>query len=315
MCAFFHRVKRIEVDNKKGGKGEVLVGTAIEGEVSPPRTGHKIAPWLPGKGEVTVPKGTDRRKIFADWLTHRDNPWFGRTAVNRIWAHLMGRGIVQPVDDFRDSNPPVNGPLLDALTRDFAAHGFDRSHLIRVILNSRTYQASSRTQRSNVGDLILFSHFQPRLLTAEQLLDAVCRVTGLSEKFDGLPAGTRATALPSPQMNHAFLRAFGQPARATACTCERSTEPQLSQALEFLRGGLVHGKLESSDNRFRKALDAGSSDQGIVTELYWMAYSRPPSQEELTVAIQHIAQAADRPTALADVCWAIFNTNEFMFQN
>ncbi|MEC9080989.1 MAG: DUF1549 and DUF1553 domain-containing protein [Verrucomicrobiota bacterium] len=315
MGAFFHRVKRIEVDNKKGGKGEVLVGTAIEGEVTHPRTGHKIAPWLPGRGEVTVPKGTDRRKIFADWLTHRDNPWFGRTAVNRIWAHLMGRGIVQPVDDFRDSNPPVNGPLLDALTRDFAAHGFDRIHLIRVILNSRTYQASSRTQRSNVGDLILFSHFQPRLLTAEQLLDAVCRVTGLPEKFDGLPAGTRATALPSPQMNHAFLRAFGQPARATACTCERSTEPQLSQALEFLRGGLVHGKLESSDNRFRKALDAGSSDQGIVTELYWMAYSRPPSQEELTVAIQHIAQAVDRSTALADVCWAIFNTNEFMFQN
>jgi len=315
MGAFFHRVQRIEVDKKKGGKGEVLVGTASEGEVIHPRTGRTMMPWLPGSGKVNVRKGTDRRKIFADWLTHRDNPWFARTAVNRIWAHLMGRGIVEPVDDFRDSNPPVNGLLLDALARDFATHGFDRSHLLRVILNSRTYQASSRTQRANVGDRILFSHFQPRLLTAEQLLDAVCRVTGLSEKFDGLPSGTRATALPSPQMNHAFLRAFGQPARTTACICERASEPQLAQALEFLRGRLVHGKLESPDNRFQMALAAGSSDQEIVSELYWTAYSRPPSSTELNVASRHIAKAVDRATALADVCWAILNTNEFMFQN
>ena len=315
MSAFFHRVQRTGVDKKKGGKGEVLVGTANEGEVIHPRTGRTMTPWLPGRGKVTVPKGIDRREIFADWLTRRDNPWFARTAANRIWAQLMGRGIVEPVDDFRGSNPPVNGPLLKALARDFAEHGFDRGHLLRVILNSRTYQASSRTEPGNVGDRILFSHFQPRLLTAEQLLDAVCRVTGMPEKFDDLPAGTRATALPSPQMSHAFLRAFGQPARTTACTCERATEPQLAQALEFLRGRLVHGKLESPDNRLQMALAAGNSDLEIVTELYWTALSRPPAPGELTVASRHIAQAADRATALADVCWAILNTNEFMFQN
>jgi len=315
LGAFFHRVQRTGVDKKKGGEGEVLVDTADEGEVTHPRTGRTMMPWLPGQGMMVVPEGVDRREVFADWLTRRDNPWFARTAANRIWAHVMGRGIVEPVDDFRDSNPPVNGPLLDALARDFAAHGFDRTHLLRVILNSRTYQASSQPAPANADDRLLYSHFQPRLLTAEQLLDAVCRVTGLPEQFEGLPAGTRATALPSPQMNHAFLRAFGQPARATACTCERATEPQLAQALEFLRGRLVHSKLESPENRFRKALADGGGDQKIVTELYWTALSRPPTPGEWSAASRHIARSADRAAALADVCWAILNTNEFMFQH
>ena len=132
---------------------------------------------------------------------------------------------------------------------------------------------------------------------------------------NSVPAGTRATALPSPEMNHAFLKAFGQPSRTTACTCERTTEPQLAQALEFLRGDLVHGKLESSGNRFRKALAAGRNDQEIVRELYWTAFSRPPTEVEEASAQRHIAAANDRAAALADVCWAILNTNEFMFQH
>ena len=201
------------------------------------------------------------------------------------------------------------------MARDFAKHGFDRSHLLRVILNSRTYQASSRATPANEQDNRLFSHFQPRLMSAEQLLDAVCRVTDLHERFKNLPAGTRATALPSPEMNHAFLKAFGQPSRTTACTCERTTEPQLAQALEFLRGDLVHGKLESSGNRFRKALAAGRNDREIVRELYWTAFSRPPTEVEEASARRHIAAANDRAAALADVCWAILNTNEFMFQH
>ena len=315
MGAFFHRVQRTGVDKKKGGKGELLVSISNEGEVTHPRTGQTMLPWLPGRGEVEVPLGADRREVFADWLTRPDNPWFARTAANRIWAYVMGRGIVEPVDDFRDSNPPVNGPLLDAMARDFAKHGFDRSHLLRVILNSRTYQASSRATPANEQDNRLFSHFQPRLMSAEQLLDAVCRVTDLHESFKNLPAGTRATALPSPEMNHAFLKAFGQPSRTTACTCERTTEPQLAQALEFLRGDLVHGKLESSGNRFRKALAAGRNDREIVRELYWTAFSRPPTEVEEASARRHISAANDRAAALADVCWAILNTNEFMFQH
>ena len=147
------------------------------------------------------------------------------------------------------------------------------------------------------------------------MLDAVCRVTGLAESFDGLPAGTRAIALPSPQMNHAFLKTFGQPSRDTACTCERGSEPHLAQALEFLSGNLVHGKLESGDNRFRKALAAGKSDHEIVDELYLAALSRLPSTEERESARRHIAKSDNRAAALADVCWAILNTNEFVFQH
>ena len=129
MGAFFHRIQRVGVDKKKGGKGELLVSTASEGEVTHPRTGRTMLPWLPGRGEVVVPQGTDRREVFADWLTRPDNPWFARTAANRIWAYVMGRGIVEPVDDFRDSNPPVNGPLLDAMARDFAEHGLSLIHI------------------------------------------------------------------------------------------------------------------------------------------------------------------------------------------
>jgi hypothetical protein len=137
----------------------------------------------------------------------------------------------------------------------------------------------------------------------------------LAESFDGLPAGTRAIALPSPQMNHAFLKTFGQPSRDTACTCERGSGPQLAQALEFLSGNLVHGKLESGDNRFRKALAAGKSDHEIVDELYLAALSRLPSTEERESARRHIAKSDNRAEALADVCWAILNTNEFVFQH
>src|SRR5207249_6812674 len=171
-----------------------------------------MTPKVIGLPAPTVPPGRDRREVLAELVTSAANPFFAKSVVNRIWYHLVGRGIVDPVDDFRDSNPSANDELLDALARDFVAHKFDVKAIIRVILNSRTYQLSAQTNDFNKDDNKYFSHAVTRLLTAEQLLDAICAATDVPEKFPGLPLGTRATQLPDGEVNHVFLKTFGQPA-------------------------------------------------------------------------------------------------------
>ena len=218
--AFFNRIQ------KKPGMTpeEQVVWIARSGEVTQPRTGKQMKPWLPLKGDAEVAADEDRRESFARWLTAPDNPFFAKVEVNRMWGHLMGRGIVEPVDDFRDSNPPASAALLDHLAKDFVEHGFDRKHTLRTILNSRTYQLSSRKNDFNRTDTKYFSHATTRLLSAEQLLDAICRVTGVDEKFAGLPTGTRATQLPSPDTDNYFLKVFGQPAaRRPVSASDRAT--------------------------------------------------------------------------------------------
>ncbi len=311
LGAVFNRVKR-----QAGARpDEMFITLARSGEVTNPRSGKVMKPWLPGKGSVDVPANMDRRQVFAKWLTKKDNPWFAKVEANRLWAAVMGRGIVEPVDDFRASNPPVNATLLEALGAEFAKHNFDRKHLLRVMLNSRTYQASAKPNEFNKDDELLFSHYRPHLLTAEQLLDGVCQVTGVAENFAGLPAGTRATALPTPQLNNTFLKVFGQPTRSSACACERPQEPQLGQALELLNGKFLHGRLENAANRLQKQAAAGKTDNEIITELYLAALARTPTSEELAAAQKHIASSGKREAALADLCWIVLNLNEFLFQH
>ncbi|NBV25101.1 MAG: DUF1553 domain-containing protein [Proteobacteria bacterium] len=311
MGAIFERVKR----KTTARTGEQLIYTARHGEITQPRTGKEMKPWAPGAGQLADSDDTDRREVFAAWLTQPDNPYFARVEANRIWSHLMGQGIVEPVDDFRDSNPPSNVELLAALAKDFATHRFDRKHLLRTILNSSTYQASSRASHFNEDDTRNFSRARQRLLTAEQMLDAVCHVTGMTERFGNLPAGTMATQLPAPEPGNAFLGVFGQPQRTTACACERPSAPQLAQALQLFNGPLIHGKLQAKDNRLRRSLAAGKSDPEIITELYLAALCRPPKPEELARATKHITGNADRERALEDIAWALLNVNEFLFQH
>ena len=274
-----------------------------------------MKPWAPLKGDVDLPGEEDRRVAFADWLTSPDNPFFAKVEVNRLWGHLMGRGIVEPVDDFRESNPPSHPALLDALAKEFVTHGFDRKHIIRTILNSRTYQLSSRRNEFNKDDVKYFSHSRTRMLSAEQLLDAICQVTAVPEKFPGLPAGTRAVALPSPDVDNYFLKVFGQPARETACACERSGESNLSQALQMINGPLVHAKIRDAKNRARTLKAEGKTPVDIVKELYMAAFCRQPSDPELKAAVDHISRSGDVERGMEDVCWAILNTNEFLFQH
>jgi hypothetical protein len=283
--------------------------------VTQPRTGKQMKPWLPLSGDVELPGEEDRRQAFVEWLSREDNPLFAHAAVNRLWGHVMGRGIVEPVDDFRASNPPSNAELLEALAEDFIAKGFDQKHILRTVLNSRTYQLSSRKNAFNQTDTKYFSHATTRLLPAEPLLDAICQVTGVQEKFKGLPGGVKATQLPSPDVDNYFLKVFGQPPREMACQCERSSESNLSQALQMINGPLVHGKLRDENNRFKKLAAEGKSDQEIISELYLAALCRLPTEAELQAATKHIAAQPERTAALEDVCWALLNAKEFLFQH
>jgi hypothetical protein len=309
--AFFNRVQR-----KPGvNPDEQVIWVARAGEVTQPRTGKQMQPWLPLAGAAELTGEDDRREAFVEWLVKPENPFFAKVEVNRIWGHLFGRGIVEPVDDFRDSNPPASATLLSSLADDFAKNGYDRRRVMRAILNSRTYQLSSRKNEFNANDVKYFSHANTRLLTAEQLLDAICKVTGVAEKFAGLPSGTRATNLPSPDVDIEFLKVFGQPARETACACERSSDSNLSQALQMINGPLVHGKVRDEKNRLRIETTAGKTDEQIVDELYLAALCRHASDAEMATATRHIANAGDRMRGLEDVCWALLNANEFLFQH
>ncbi len=309
--AWFNRIQR----KKSGDADELVVYMGRSGEVTQPRTGQKMKPWLPLTGEVDLAGEDDRRQALVDWLRREDNPLFPQAGVNRIWGHLFGRGIVEPVDDFRASNPPSNGDLLEALSSDFVQSGFDQKHIIRTILNSHTYQLSSRKNEFNKNDEKYFSHVRPRLLSAEQLLDAICDVTGVAEKFPGLPSDVRATQLPSPDVNNQFLKVFGQPAREMACQCERSTESNLSQALQMINGPLVHSKLRNGNNRLRKLVAAKKTEEQIVEDLYMAALCRKPGAGETAAAIKHVAAQKDRLEGLEDVCWALLNAKEFLFQH
>jgi hypothetical protein len=321
MAAWFARVKQKPegvIGTRPAGPAGVtaeVVYTTRDGEVTQPRTGKTMKPRFPGVGEAEVKPGEDRRVVLASWLTSPENPFFSKSVANRVWFHLMGKGIVDPVDDFRESNPACNDELLDALAKDFAGHGYDLKYLVRTIMKSRTYQASAEPNETNKDDTKYFSHAVTKLLTAEQLLDALCDFTAVPEKFAGLPAGTRAVQLPDGEVNHPFLKTFGQPARELACECERESDGNLAQALQLINGPTVNEKVRNPNNRLGKLLAAKVSDEEVLTELYYAALSRPPFEDERQVALAHVAKSSDKRKAWEDVVWALVNTREFLFRH
>ena len=320
MAAFFDRGRQ-KVDPAAPGTGPMHTGAAEvvfmdrSGEVVQPRTGKVMPPKFMGGSMATLPPGKDRREVLADWLTGPSNPFFAKATVNRIWYHLVGRGIVDPVDDFRDSNPSANDELLDALARDFVAHKFDVKAIMRVILNSRTYQLSAQTNDFNKDDNKYFSHAVTRLLTAEQLLDAICAATDVPEKFTGLPLGTRATQLPDGEVNHVFLKTFGQPARELACECEREGDSNLAQALQLINGPTINDKVRSPSNRLGKLLEKKLPESEVLSNLYLATLARAPADGEVKAALEHVHKGQDKRKAWEDVQWALLNSKEFLFRH
>jgi len=292
--------------NDRGGelRRDLLIGKGLT-----------FQPKFMGGAEAIIKPGQDRREVLADWLTAGDNPFFSKSVVNRIWFHLNGRGIVDPVDDFRDSNPSANDELLDALGKDFAANKFNMKYIVKVICNSRTYQLSAQSNETNKDDNKYFSHAVTKLLPAEPLLDAICQAVEVPEKFAGLPLGTRAVQLPDGEVNHPFLKTLGQPGRELACECEREGDSNLAMALQFINGPTINEKIRAANNRVGRLLAKKMEDKDLLEEIYLATLSRPPLPEETKAIMEHVNKAQDKRKAWEDVQWALLNAKEFLFRH
>lgn len=278
-----------------------------------PRTGKPQPPRYLGGEEPKLARDVDRRESYATWLTSRENPFFARSMTNRIWSYFFHRGIIDPVDDLRSTNPPVNPDLLDALTTDFVKNNFDMKHLMREIVMSRTYQRSSQTNDSNVHDDANFSHCVPRRIAAESLLDCLVQATGVAEAFPGAPAGFTARQLPDANVQSEFLKLFGKPQRMEACECERDDGSNMLQALYFINGDTILGRIGSAKGRIAQLVQQEKDDDKLVEQLYLWAVCRKPSDAERKLAREHFKNYADkRLDAAQDFTWALLNSRDFM---
>jgi hypothetical protein len=249
-------------------------------------------------------------------MTAPDNPWFARNLTNRMWAHFVGRGLVEPVDDVRATNPPTNPELLDALARSFVESKYDVKQLIRTITASRVYQLSSRPNATNERDEQNASRALFRRIDAEVLLDMVCQTTGVPEKFAGVPAGSRAIQLWDSQVRHYFLKLFGRPVRASACECERVSEPGVAQVLHFLNSSELHAKLAHDGGTVAKLAKDKAHDAALAEELYLTFCSRYPTDKEKKVAADYLKKHAEkRREAAEDLAWSLMNSLEFVFNH
>ena len=256
----------------------------------------------------------DRREALADWLTSAKNPFFAKAIVNRVWSYFLGRGIIEPVDDIRGSNPPINPDLLDALEQDFIASGFDLQHLMRTIVSSRTYQTGIETNKWNETDEVNFSRFAPRRLPAESLLDAITVATGSRPNFPEVPEDFTAQQLPDPHVGKGgFLDMFGRPDRESSCECERRNDLSLPQAMNLVNGPTLAEAIADPEGRVAEAILAGKSDRELVEELYLAALSRFPTGIEMDRALTYIRSDSGRAAQTQDLLWALINSNAFLF--
>lgn len=281
--------------------------------VRQPRTGAMLAPQPLDRSRVTV--CSDPRQTLADWITHPDNEYFSGAIVNRLWRRFLGVGLVEPVDDLRASNPPSNQELWNTLNREFVRSGFDLKHMMRLILNSRTYQLSSETLPENAQDNRYYSHYNARRLPAEVLLDAVCQATGVPDEFPGYPRGVRAIQIPDPSVNSYFLSLFGRSERVTACACERNGDVTLPQLLHMQNGDWIDIKLKSAESRVSTLAQNISDDNQLIEEAFLSTLSRLPTPTEREAVTRVFAAAPDRQTALFDTYWTLMNTKEFAFNH
>ena len=346
FAANFARIDYRVLDNERKDKldkhefvGEQIVFQNRAGEVTNPRTKQPAKPvFLGATAPAFGPEG-DRLTALADWVASRDNPFFARAQVNRVWLHLMGRGLVDPNDDFRATNPPTNPELLDWLAKDFAKAGFRLKPMVKTIMTSRVYQLASTVRNTTpvsgspdssktrnrlaFGDELHHSHATVQPLEAEQLLDALAQVTQVPVRFVSYPVGLRANQVPAPPqsgrrgvdgMGERFLKTFGKPDRLLTCECERLDDPGLLQAFQLITGELTNAMIRDPDNRVGKLLSAGKSDAEILEDAYLAALCRKPTETESKKLLALLAAAKDRRAAWEDVLWAVVNSKEFLLR-
>ena len=299
--------------------GDTVVFAKASGDINHPRLLKPLAPTPLDGTSMSLDSTEDRRLPFAAWLTSPKNDMFARAIVNRIWGNFFGRGIVDAVDDLRATNPASNEELLAALTKDFVAHKFDTQYLMRVMLNSATYQLSSDANATNQTDNRYFSKYIVKRLPAEVLLDAMSQVTGVPTAFVNYPKGFRAMQLPDVQVKSDFLAAFGRPPRILCDAAERSVEPSIAQALHVINGDTLNKKLSAPDGFAALSLKLGLSNARLLETLYLSAYSRYPSETERVSILGALNGASVAPSAatrqkqIEDMMWALLTSKEFMF--
>jgi hypothetical protein len=326
LAAGFANIERKQINNRRRDgfdKHEINSDEVIYLKGRPgmtqPRTGAAMSPAAPGTGPIALePNDHDARDELADAITGGENRQFARVMANRVWANLLGRGIVEPVDDFRDSNPPSNPSLLEEVTDRFVAGDMRLKPLVRFIMLSHTYQiaAAAETESSTEPEALAgFGSAMVRLLPAEVLLDALSRALGASGDYSSAPVHARAVELAGIRSGGSFLKIFGKPDRLLTCECERSDATTLAQAFQLINGEAVRRKLEAPDNRIGRLLGSGAGDDSILEELYLAALSRFPSASERAGIVAHVGSAADRRRAWEDIAWALVNSKEFLLRH
>ncbi|MHC4877267.1 MAG: DUF1549 domain-containing protein [Planctomycetota bacterium] len=309
FAAFFSQIGRKRAEDPR----ELIIFNSGGGEVRHLVGNRVMAPKFLG-GEQPDVKGKDRRVVMADWLASPQNPYFATNLANIVWAHFFGKGIIDPVDDVRVSNPPVNKPLLDSLGQKFTEYNYDFKKLVRDICVSRTYQHSTATNETNEKDGTNFSHASLRRMRAEILLDAITQVTDTRNKFSGLPLGARAVQISNGNTSTYFLTAFGRAKRETVCSCEVKMEPNLSQALHLLNGDTTNSKI-AQGKLVETRLKEEKAPKDIVTELYIRCLARKPTDQEMASLEEVVANEQDKKRALEDIFWAVLNSREFVFNH
>ena len=310
FAAFFPQVSRKIGDDPR----ESIIYAKADGEVKHPITKKTMAPKFLGGERPEVAKGEDRREVLSNWIASTNNPYFAKNMANMVWAHFVGKGIIDPVDDVRVSNPAINPELLEALGGKFMDYKYDFKKLVRDICNSRTYQLSTRVNESNALDDRNFSHAGIRRMRAEVLLDVINEVTESNDKFQGLPRGARAVEIADGNVNNYFLTTFGRATRGTVCSCEVRTEPNLSQALHLLNGDSTQGKI-ASGGVIKKLLAKYKEPSKVIEELYVRCLARSPTEKETAKLKGYFGSGKPDEQVLTDIFWALLNTKEFIFNH
>jgi len=271
-----------------------------------------VEPRFLGGQPIDIEPGADRRVQFAQWLTAKDNPFFARAMANLIWRNMMGRGIVNPVDDMRETNPPTHPALLNALAKELAGHNFDQKHLIRLIANSVTYQRSSAANETNKLDFKYYSRAYPKRLMAEVYMDTIAQVTGVPDTFKDWPEARRAVQLPDNRYNSYFLEVFQRSSRLVIC--DREENVTVTQTLHSMNGPEIQAKLTNADGKLTQWLDSGLSDSAILDEMFLSALSRYPSSKEKDRLLTRVGSKSERQV-WEDLMWAMLSSKEFQFNH
>ena len=309
FAAFFAQVGHKPGDDPR----ETIIFDKTDGEVKHLVTGATMRPKFLG-GDVPEIKGQTRREVLARWLTSPENPYFARSLANMIWAHFLGRGLIEPVDDVRISNPPSNPELLDALAAKLIEYKYDFKKLVRDICASHTYQLSTRPNATNASDDRNFSKAAIRRIRAEVLLDCISEVTGTHDKFPGLPQGAHAVEIADGNTGTYFLTTFGRATRTSVCSCEVKIDPNLSQALHLLNGDTIQNKIEQG-GLVKTLLKQGKTPEQIIESLYLRCFSRKPTSEELNKLRPFLTSDSDAQQGLNDIFWSLLNAKEFVFNH